>query len=72
MVCSLLLSIPLMRTIIEMIARFYFGNFMVRLNRAAIRMLFVVLDTDGIVVRQLNVIFVLLSFGMSLSLEFVE
>ena len=67
---TFLLSIPFVRTIIEMIARFYFGNFMVGLNRVAIRMSMIVLYS--IVVRQLHVILVVrLSFGMSLSLEFV-
>lgn len=67
---TFLLGIPFVRTIIEMIARFYFGNFMVGLNRVAIRMSMIILYS--IVVRQLHVILVVrLSFSLSLSLEFV-
>ena len=69
MVSSLLLCVPFMRTIIKMIARFYFGNLVIGLNWVAIRMSMIV--PYGIVVRLFHVILVvLLSFGMSLSLEF--
>ena len=69
MVSSLLLGVPFMRTIIKMIARFYFGNLVIGLNWVAIRMSMIV--PYGIVVRLFHVILVvLLSFGMSLSLEF--
>ena len=49
MVSSLLLGVPFMRTIIKMIARFYFGNLVIRLNWVAIGMSMIV--PYGIVVR---------------------
>ena len=46
---SLLLGIPFMRTIIKMIARFYFGNLVIGFDWVAIGMSMIV--PNGIVVR---------------------
>ena len=68
--CTLLLGIPFVRTVIEMISRFYFSNFVVGFDWVAIGMSFLVLDV--IVIRQLNLILVLfLLLSMSPSLEFI-